>query len=173
MIAVYIRAAREYVEGKYGFLGRALVQQTWLLTIDEFPDDEIKIPLPPLQGVNAVRYDDSAGNEQTVSPDDYYVDTASEPGWVVRNTSASWPTPLDAINAVRVEFIAGYAPDTGSSPVDYTANIPFNIKAAMLLMIADLMDRRNENFETSLAPNTGHAGADRLLRRHKIDKSMA
>jgi uncharacterized phiE125 gp8 family phage protein len=170
LISMYIRAAREYVEGEHGFLGRALVTQTWRLTLDEFPTNEIKIPLPPLQSVVNVYYDDSDGNEQTVDSDLYYVDTASEPGWVV--PVAIWPTPLDAINAVRIDFIAGYLPTTDSPP-DLAGNVPFNIKAAMLLMIADWMENREETSSEPVNSNIFHSGADRLLRRHKIDKSMA
>jgi uncharacterized phiE125 gp8 family phage protein len=168
MIEIYIRAAREYMEGPYGFLGRALVTQTWQLTLDAFPDNEIKIPLPPLQSISNVYYDDADGDETTLSPDDYYVDSASEPGWIV--PVAEWPTTLDAINAVRINFVAGYAPDTGQSPTDYTANIPFNIKAALLLMIGNMYEHREENSETSLSRLP--MGVDALLRQFKIHLSM-
>ena len=170
MISLYLQAATDYVDGEWGFLGRALVTQTWLLTIDEFPDAEIKIPLPPLQSVTSVKYDDPDGVEQTVASTDYYVDSASEPGWVVPVANVSWPTPLDAVNAVRIEFVAGYDPSTDSPP-DLTANIPFNIKAGILLLTANMFEFRQENVEQAMASLP--FGADRLLRRHKIDKSMA
>ena len=121
MIQLYIQAARSYVDAEDGFLGRGLVTQTWLLTLDEFPTDEIKIPMPPLQSIVNIAYDDPGGNSTTVSADDYYVDVAKEPGWIVPITA--WPTPLDAINAVRIQFVAGYAPNE-DSPADLTANIP-------------------------------------------------
>src|SRR5262245_7038895 len=143
LITIYLKAATDYLDGEHGFLGRALVTQTWLLTIDEFPTAEIKLPLPPLQSVTSVKYDDSAGVEQTVASTDYYVDTASEPGWVVPLANVSWPTTLDAINAVRIEYVAGYPADS-SSPPDLAANVPFNIKAGLMLMIAELFERREE-----------------------------
>jgi hypothetical protein len=34
-----------------------------LLTLDDFPTDEIKIPLPPLQSIIDIRYDNSAGDD--------------------------------------------------------------------------------------------------------------
>jgi len=170
MISLYLQAATDYVDGEWGFLGRALVTQTWRLTIDEFPTAEIKIPLPPLQSVTSVKYDDPDGVEQTVASTDYYVDSASEPGWVVPVANVSWPTPLDAVNAVRIEFVAGYDPSSDSPP-DLTANIPFNIKAGILLLTANMFEFRQENVEQAMASLP--FGADRLLRRHKIDKSMA
>jgi uncharacterized phiE125 gp8 family phage protein len=172
MIEIYIRAAREYVEGPYGFLGRALVTQTWRLTLDEFPDNEIQILLPPLQSVVNIYYDDSAGNEQTIDSDLYYVDTVSQPGWVVPIASASWPTPLDAINAVRIDFVAGYPVDTGASPPDYTVNIPFNIKAGMLLMIGNMFENRNDNI-VGMAATPLPNGAEFLFRPHRIQLPMA
>jgi uncharacterized phiE125 gp8 family phage protein len=62
IIQLYIQAATEYVDGPYGFLGRALVTQVWQLTLDSFSAaHEIKIPLPPLQGIISIEYDDPSG----------------------------------------------------------------------------------------------------------------
>src|SRR5262245_58465763 len=165
LITIYLKAATDYLDGEHGFLGRALVTQTWRLTIDEFPTAEIKLPLPPLQSVTSIKYDDTAGVEQTVSSADYYVDTASEPGWVVPLANVSWPSTLDAINAVRITYVAGYTTGGG--------DVPFNIKAGLMCMIAELFERREEMSTESLTQSIGHSGADRLLRRHKVDKSMA
>ena len=71
---------------------------------------------------------------------------------------------------MRIEFVAGYDPSTDSPP-DLTANIPFNIKAGILLLTANMFEFRQENVEQAMASLP--FGADRLLRRHKIDKSMA
>lgn len=174
LIALYLQAATDYIDGEWGFLGRAIITQTWRLTLDEFPLAEIRIPLPPLQSVIAIRYDDAAGNEQIVGTGNYFVDSESEPGWIVPAGDLTWPTTLDGINAVRIEFVAGY-PSGGGSPPDLTANVPFNIKAGLLLMIAEMMEHREENIQStsSVSPNVAHSGADRLLRRHKIDMSLA
>jgi uncharacterized phiE125 gp8 family phage protein len=170
LITRYIQAATDFVDGEWGFLGRALVTQTWRLTLDAFPSDgQIKIPLPPLQSVVSVEYDNVGGVAQTVDPLTYFVDTASEPGWIVPAGTGSWPTPLDAINAVRINFIAGYAPV--GSPPDLTLNIPSNIIQAMLLMISGWMENREGTVDSRLA--TLPFGADILLRRHKMQKSLA
>jgi len=167
-ISLYIRAAREFTES---FLGRALVTQTWMLTLDEFPDEEIKIPLPPLQSITQIAYDDTSGIEQIIDPLSYFVDTQSEPGWVVPAGTLTWPTTIDAINSVRVKFVAGYAPSTDSPP-DLTTNIPYNIKAGMLLIIGNLFENREDNVVGTIA-NRIPNGAEYLLRRHKFDLSMA
>lgn len=150
------------------FLGRALIDQTWELVLDGFPTefDEIKIPLPPLIEVVSVAYDDEDGNEQTLSASVYTVDNASEPGWI---TSESWPSTFDGINAVRIRFRAGYI-DTTISPE--AQNVPFDIRAAVLLSLGSLYEHR----ETVVIGQTATAlpwGAEQLLRMHRIDLSMA
>ncbi len=170
IIGALITAATSFVDGPSGFLGRALVAQTWELVIDEFPTSEIQIPLPPLQSVVSVKYDDTAGIEQTLASTDYYVDDASEPGWIVP-ISTGWPSTIDAINAVRVRFIAGYDSDAASPP-DLTANIPGAIKAAMLLHIGALYEHRETVVVGQVATELPW-GADQLLRRFRIHLAMA
>lgn len=169
-IAIYIRAAREWMEGPYGFLGRALVTQTWRLTLDAFPTAEIKIPLPPLQSIVAVSYDNPAGVDTVIADTNYFVDDQSEPGWVVPVSAFSWPTPINAINSVRIDFVAGYPP-TSDSPPNLTSKIPYNIRAAMLLLIGHLYENREENI-VGLSVNKLPMGVDMLLRQYKIHLSM-
>lgn len=131
-IQLLIDAATSYLDGYTGILGRCIVQQTWDLYLDEFPTSEssIQIPLGPLISVSSVTYTDTNGDPATVDSDNYTVDTVTPPGWVVPDSSFSWPSTLDAINAVKVRFIAGYS------------TVPPAIKAAMLLMVADLYENR-------------------------------
>jgi len=131
-IQLLIDAATTYLDGWTGILGRCLVSQTWDLYLDSFPTCEtsIEIPLSPLISVSSVTYTDTAGDPQTVDSDDYTVDTITPPGWVVPDSSFSWPATMDAVNAVKVRFVAGYS------------SVPAAIKAAMLLMVADLYENR-------------------------------
>jgi uncharacterized phiE125 gp8 family phage protein len=99
LIESLIFAARDHVEQA---TGRIMVATTFELTLDEFPDNEILLPRSPLLTVASVKYDDTDGNEQTLSTSDYTVDTASEPGWIVPSTDTRWPTTFDGINAVRI-----------------------------------------------------------------------
>src|SRR5262245_11010801 len=144
LITAYIEAATSYVQGEFSYTGRALVTQTWQLVIDHFPVHEIKIPLPPLQSITSIEYDGTDGLPIILATDQYAVDDSSEPAWIVP-TTAGWPTAvLNAINAVRIEFIAGY-PATSDSPPDLRANIPASIKQALLLLIGQFHEHREEN----------------------------
>ena len=169
LIQAYINAATGYCDGPHGFLGRALVDQTWELVLDEFPVNEIRIPLPPLISVVHVKYDDAAGVEQTVSSSTYTVDNVSEPGWILPASSGMWPSTFDGINAVRVRFRAGYI-DATVSPV--LMAVPPDIRAAILLYVGTLYNgRETEVVGSSVAPMPW--SAEQLLRRKRFDLSLA
>lgn len=139
IIAIYLAAAVAYIDGKTGILGRALQEQTWEMTLDSFPcyGQGIEIPLPPLLSVESVLYDDLEGTEQTIDPDNYVVDTASFPGRVQPAGTFMWPSSADNVNSVRIRFRAGYTEESGSQ-----STVPASIKAAILIMVADLYENR-------------------------------
>lgn len=135
IIALYLSAVRQHIDGRDGWLGRALVTQTWELSLDAFPlDNTIRLPMPPLQSVVSVKYDDTIGDEVTLSTDAYAVDAESQPGWVVINAGSA-PAIWSGINAVRIQYVAGYGA---------AAAVPSSIKAALLLMLSALYENRSE-----------------------------
>lgn len=160
-----VKAATRYAEM---FLGRALIDQTWDLYLDKFPLAEIKIPLPPLIEVGSVNYFDGDGVEQTLDVANYYVDSASQPGWIVPQSNLQWPSTLSAVNSVRIRFRAGYL-DNNSPPV---ANVPFDIKAAILLLLGAFYEHREETIVGSTSVRLPFS-AETLLRNYRIEKSMA
>lgn len=167
-ISAIVKASCANVEA---WLGRALIDQTWDLYLDAFPttnDLEIKIPLPPLIEVVSIIYNDTAGVEQTVNSANYYVDTVSQPGWVVPVSSFTWPTPLDAINSVRVRFRAGYI-DTSSPPQN---SVPFDIRAGILLAVGSMFENREQVVVGTIASKLPW-GAENLLRPHRVLLGMA
>jgi uncharacterized phiE125 gp8 family phage protein len=140
LIVHYINQATEYLDGPKGILGVAIMPQTWDLMLDEFPDEAIQIPLSPLISVESIKYDDIDGIEQTIDPADYYVDTSSYDGWIVLAES-SWPSTLDAINSVRVRFVAGHLV------------VPTRIKQAILLRVGAAYQSR-ESVQQQLPPTS-------------------
>jgi len=131
-IKLLLSAAVADLDGRDGWLNRALITQTWERVLDEFPENEIRLPFPPLQSVVSVKYDDLNGQEQTVPAGDYIVDTSSYFGWIVPVATVSWPATFDTINAVRIQFKAGYG-DGGS-------DVPFDLRAGILLHLEILYD---------------------------------
>ena len=109
-IAALITPVREVAEEMQG---RAYITQTLELRMDRFPGREFQLPRPPLQAVNSIKYIDADGAEQIFSAIKYAVDTDSEPGRIRVNSGESWPTLDTVMNAVRIEYIAGYG-DSGA-----------------------------------------------------------
>jgi uncharacterized phiE125 gp8 family phage protein len=179
-IQLYIDAAVAYCDGLTGFLGRALVDQTWELVLDGFPgscgtwggttwgswgSNAIKIPLPPLISIVQVEYDDPGGLPTILDPAQYTMDNVNEPGWIVPD--GTWPNTFNGINSVRVRFRAGYV-NMANSPSD---QIPADIKSAILLTIGSQYANR-ETVVVGQAAFQIPWGAEALLRRKRIDLSM-
>jgi len=168
LIEALVKSVTDFVEGPYGFLARALVDQTWQLTLDAFPTNEIQIPLPPLIAVTSIVYDDTDGTPQTFSTGSYTVDAESQPGWVVPDDSG-WPDTFDGINAVRITYRAGYVDNSFSPP---EGEIPGDIRAALLLHLGSLYENR-ENVVVGTIVSPLPFGAEVLLRQKRVQLGMA
>lgn len=168
LITALISASRTYCEQ---WTARAFITQTWELVLDAFPVNEMGIPLPPLQSVTSIKYDDGGGAEQTVAPSEYTVDDVSQPGWVVPKASGSWPKTFAGINAVRVRFVAGFAPN--SPPVSLAENVPPPIRAAMLLHIGQLYENREDVIVGTVINKVPTGGIEYLLRQFRVALGMA
>lgn len=138
-IGTLIAAARDHAEQ---FTRRALVQQTWRLNMDDFPNFELRLDKPPVISVTSVKYYDIDNVQQTlVEGTDYTVDTYSEPGWLWPAVTG-WPTVYpDGINGVEIIFVAGYS-NSGASPLNYADRVPESIKAGILLHVGHLYEHR-------------------------------
>lgn len=159
LISSLITAMRQQCEA---WTGRALMTQTWTLWLDHFPtsrsknapkegyyqlpidyfdgvDRLLEISRPPLQSVSFLKTYDTANAEAVFSATNYYVDTSSTPGRIALNQSCSWPTGLRAVNAVEVEFVAGYG---------NASDVPEAIKQGILLGIKHLFANKSKLFES-------------------------
>jgi len=131
-----IKAARQHVDGRDGWLNRALITQTWDLFLDAFPcssDIPIVVPLPPLQSITSVTYLDDAGASQTWAATDYTVDAKSEPGRILPAYGLSYPSTRRVMNAVTVRFVAGYG---------LAVAVPATLKLALGALVAHFYEHR-------------------------------
>jgi len=95
--------------------GRAFVEQTWRLTLDRFAG-AILLEHPPIMSVVHIKFYDTAGEQQTLDPQDYILDAESEPGYVVLAPGRAWPATQARVNAVEVEYTCGYGADDAAVP---------------------------------------------------------
>jgi uncharacterized phiE125 gp8 family phage protein len=129
LITSAIKAAREWVEQ---YLGKCLINQTWELALDDFPE-EIELIKLPVSSIDSIKYIDQDGAEQTITATNYGIDDYSPRHWVIPVSGYSWPVPLDSANAVKVRYVAGY----GSA-----SDVPGPIVQAIKLLIGDFMENR-------------------------------
>lgn len=143
LIEAFTEACTEHLDGRDGYLGRALTDQTWELRLSWFPvgyREYIRIPLPPLIELVSVKYIDTDGNEQTFDSSNYHVTGVGDRGTLRLRSGKCWPAlgvgwPEPAI----IRFRAGYL-DSGNSPP--TINVPAPIIAAIKLFTANLYENR-------------------------------
>ncbi len=161
ILQLYIAAVISHLDGKDGYLQRALRPQVWEVAYDSFPCyGPLFIPLPPTISIDSLKYDDAEGTEQTIDPDSYYTDLTSLPGRVEAAYAYTWPTTLQGPSRVRVRFTAGYADldSPSGSSAGLITGVPTAIKAAILLMVGDLFMNRetvspNSISEIPMAPS--------------------
>ena len=124
--------------------------------MDTFPCAVI-LRQPPILEVTSVVYLDRDGVEQTLDPQDYLLDNVSEPGYLVPNVGRSWPETLDRINAVQVNYRAGY----GTGP----GGVPEPLRQWILLAVGDLYTTRRAHGEK---PSVKHGFVDSLLDPYRM-----
>lgn len=109
IIPTYITVARQMAEHK---TGKALAPQTWKLTLDEFPDGGIYVPIPPISTVStnvSISYYNTSAALVTLDSSYYFVDDKAQPAYIAMSTGLDdWPDTNDQINAVTVQFVCGY-----------------------------------------------------------------
>lgn len=152
LLTLYIQAARQKAEGE---LQRALITQTWEQRLDAFPDAEVMLEKPGVLSIVSVKYLDTSGVEQTLAPSAYALDAAASPGWLYPADGTTWPTTDDVINAVRIQYTAGFGPAA--------ADVPAPIRAWMLLTIGYLFAQREAIDATGKAAAIPSRFVDSLL----------
>jgi uncharacterized phiE125 gp8 family phage protein len=147
LITDLIRTSRQWCED---FTRRAMLAQTWVLALDQFPvatrlnpKADIILPKGRCLAVEWVKYRDAAGVEQTLtgptsSPagTGFQEDLMDDCGGRLRPAQgAAWPTTADVVNAVRIQFRCGYA---------QPEQIPGQLVDAIRYRIASLYEGRGE-----------------------------
>lgn len=123
LIGSLITAARQSVESS---CERALMPQVWTERQPAFPA-AIELRGGLVDTVNSVKYLDAAGEQQTLDEAAYRVSSNTSTPTLLPVTN--WPAGTD----IEVEYSLGY-PDA--------ATVPAALRAAMLIMVADMYANR-------------------------------
>lgn len=134
LLTEIIKSARILTE-KY--LGRALIDQTITMYMDQWPNTTVELPLPPLKSVTSVHTIDQDNNFTLYDSSNYYIDSSSYFGRIIiKNGSASPITVsgnLREYQQIRVIYQAGY----GSA-----AEVPESIKHGVEMWAAAIYEQR-------------------------------
>ncbi len=178
LIVALMRGALRHLEA---FTGRALITQTWRLSLDYWPrrraalprlwegvregpdivagQDFIEIPRPPLQSVTSFQVFDTSDAATEVDASTYFVDTEGEPGRLGLRFAKAWPsTTLRPHDGIRITFVAGYGDDGNAVPDD--------LKAGLRLLLAHFHENRAACDQTTDVAVPG--AARELLRPYRV-----
>lgn len=112
------------------YVGRTLrTEVTRQLAVDEWWSGRVvRLPWPPLTLVSWVKYYDSDNVDQTVDTDDYRVHMSGQLYGVVEFVK-DWvkPTVYDRLDAIRIQYIAGY---------ETRVAVPQEIRRAMKILLS-------------------------------------
>ena len=101
-------AARQEIDGQHGWLGRALLTQTWELTLAAWPG-RIRLPLPPTQELVGITYRAPDGALVTHPADQYTVTNGGDyHSWIEPVPGASWPSLDVGAEPVTLRFVCGW-----------------------------------------------------------------
>jgi len=157
-IELLISSAREWCEQ---YTGRALAQQTIEVAYDNFPENGIELPLTPVISITSIKYIDPQGIENTLANTVYALDDYSQPNWIVLQANQIWPTTNGVANNVKIRLTVG----------NTTSNIPKAIKSAMLLLVGNLYENRQEDIAATsrVTFNSLPLGVYNLLQPYRLE----
>lgn len=157
LLTSMLAGAVAHLDGYSGILGRCLINQTWRVSFRTWKP-YFYLPFPDVTAVSSVKYFDEANVEQTVSSGLYQLvetDSAS----FVRFTDDFTDPGLydDRLDAIRVEFVAGYG--------DASSDVPEAIRIAIMMIASQWYENREATQPQTFQelPN----GAQALLRPYR------
>jgi uncharacterized phiE125 gp8 family phage protein len=153
-IETLITVARTYAEQ---FQNRSYITQTLELRMDCFPAYLIELPRPPSISLTSIKYIDTNGDVQTLDSSKYTTDFNSYVARLVPAFNEVWPTTRRVIDAVTIEYQAGYGA---------ASDVPETIKQAIRLMIGEWYLYREAIINGTI--NKIPFGVDALLTLEKV-----
>lgn len=107
------------------WLERTLLEQTWRLTLDDFPEAgcPIILPRPRLMEVESIEYVDADDADQTLDAGDYDFNLDEEPAAIYPTDGDAtagevWPVTNERPGNVVITYTAGYGQDRADVPDD-------------------------------------------------------
>jgi uncharacterized phiE125 gp8 family phage protein len=139
LISRLIVAARRLVEGHTGL---KLMNQGWSVFLDDWPSQDIPLPVAPLISLNDVVVYGDDNIPATIDPAHYYAVLGSRPPRLVLRSSRAWARPGRIANGIEIKLTAGF----GAS----AAAVPEALREAMLHALAQWYAERGDTADQGL-----------------------
>jgi uncharacterized phiE125 gp8 family phage protein len=133
LITNLLQSARQAAER---YLNQALITQTITEKLDRLSSPIIYLSVSPVISVSSFQYQDGNNVTQTFDSNYYVVDTFEKPARIALSSGKTWPTLYGNINDVTITYTAGYSTES--------SGVPAQIKQAILLMVTDAYDNRQD-----------------------------
>lgn len=152
-ISGLVRAAREEVEQA---TGTALINQSWRLALDTWPDSRIVLlRRAPVRQILSVTVYGAEGEAEVLDPATYELDAVSHPA---RLFLSQKPAPQRAMNGIEIDFSAGF----GEAGTD----VPDLPKRAIMMLVAHWYEFRTV-FGPDNQPVSFPEGYERLIAAYR------
>lgn len=126
-----IVAARQMVEQ---YLNRVLITQTIVQKHSSFSGG-IRIYRHPIQSLSSIVYKNVSNETTTLSTEVYRLVANGEPAYILPDHGKTFPTTTGEAENIEITYVAGYGEASA---------VPQTIKQAMLLIIGDLYENRQD-----------------------------
>lgn len=129
VIGALIAASRIHVEAQ---TRRALITQTWRITLDAWPDDgRLPVRPAPLQELSAARVYDYGGTPHMADTESFVVDSG---GSALAFAPWSLGSPGRIAGGIELDVVCGYG--------DAAADVPEPLRQAVQLLVAHWYENR-------------------------------
>lgn len=129
------KAATQYFDVPDGLINRALITQTWKVSVSKAENNCIYLPVTPIQSVSSIDYYDTDDVSQSLTVGDFWLIANSGKAYITPKNGVSWPSTSTRADAISVTFVAGYGDDE--------SDVPDLIRQAVLLTVRHWFDNRS------------------------------
>lgn len=130
LVEALIAAARAALEAE---TRRAFVTQSWRLTLDDWPEGTVQLPLAPVSEVTAVSIADAEGALLPLDAEIYETALAGDTPRLAARRGQVWPMPATRLAGIAIDFTAGYGA---------AGDVPPPLRQALLLLVAHWFEHR-------------------------------
>jgi len=126
LILSLIESASEYCDGRDGVFSRALLTQTWRVSLPRFPI-KFGFPVVPAQSISAISYYDADNAQQTLAASSYRLVSSPDSATLEVEDGVSLPSTFTRDDAVRFDVVCGYG--------DHASDVPAPIRTAVRILV--------------------------------------